>query len=75
MGIIKRFFIVIWVIVFIALSFGGGFVVFPIIRYIATGKLDDPVEASFNVCDKGIEMIESFFNGIKIGNYNEKFWK
>lgn len=75
MNVIKRIFIVIWIIIYIAISFCGGFLIFPIIAYIATGKFDDPMMTVINICDSGKELIESFFDNIKNNKCNEKFWK
>jgi hypothetical protein len=75
MDIIKRIFIVIWIIIFFIFNLCGGFIILPIIIYIFTGKFDDPVVNIINIYDSGQKLIESFFDNIKNNKCNGQFWK
>ena len=76
-----RLFIVIWTIIFTALGFLGGFILFPLLTYVFTGRCDDPMETMFNIWDIGKDGIEKFFNNMKKIfhslhiNFNGGFWK
>ena len=76
-----RLFIVIWTIIYTALGFLGGFILFPILTYIFTGRCDDPMETMFNIWDIGKDGIENFFDNIhkvfhiSYINFNERFRK
>lgn len=81
MKAIGRFFIVIWTIVFTLLGFLGGFILFPLLIYVFTGRCDDLLETMFNIWDIGKDGIENFFNNmhkvfhISHINLNGEFWK
>lgn len=74
MKAIGRIFILIWLIVFIILSLLGGFILFPIIRYIIYGDIDDPMYVLVEIYFSGKDIIEAFFDHSNI-NLNNKFWK
>ena len=81
MKAIGRFFIIIWAIIYIALGICGGFILFPLLVYIFTGRFDDPMETVCNIWDIGKDKIENFFD--KMHNifhishikFNGGFWK
>ena len=81
MKVIGRFFVCIWTIIFFVLAMCGGFILFPIIRYIFIGQFDDPMEVNSDIWYKGKELIENFFNNmhkvfhISHINLNGGFWK
>lgn len=81
MKALGRFFIVIWTIIYTALGFLGGFILFPLLTYVFTGRCDDPMETMFNIWDIGKDGIENFFDNIhKVFhishiNFNGGFWK
>lgn len=60
MDIICRFFIVIWTIIFVCLMMCGGFVLFPILRYIFIGEIGN--EPFYDLWKYGKDHIEKFFN-------------
>lgn len=62
MKAIGRLFIVIWTISYIALGLCGGFILFPLLVYIFTGRCDDPLDTMFNIFDIGKDKIENFFD-------------
>ena len=49
MKAIGRFFVCIWAIIFFVLAMCGGFILFPIIRYIFIGQFDDPMEVILDI--------------------------
>ena len=78
MNVIKRFLIVIWTIIFACFVLFGGFFIFPVLRYIFTGKLNDPMDSLYSIFEYVLEHIESFFDNLSnIKNYksNGQFWK
>ncbi len=81
MKIIGRFFVCIWAIIFFVLATCGGFILFPIIRYILIGQFDDPMDVVTEVYIIVKNRIEGFFDKLhkifRIShiNLNEEFWK
>ena len=78
MNVIKRFLIVIWTIVFVCSIFCGGFILYPILRYIFCGELDDIDDTCVDIYDYVKDGIEKVFDGLSnIKNYksNGQFWK
>ena len=81
MKAIGRFFIVIWTIIFIALWFCGGGLLFPLGAYIFTGNCIDPFESSWNIWENVVKLIDKFFtklsDGVHISNvkFEGGFWK
>ena len=64
MKAIGRFFIIIWTIMFTVLGFCGGYILFPLLTYIFTGRCDEPMKTMFNIWDIGKDEIEYFFDNI-----------
>ena len=78
MKALSRFFIVIWLIIFIPFCFVGGFIIIPIVKYIFWGKFDEDLgEDIFGTFLVVKNYIENCFN--KLSNIkckiNDKFWK
>ncbi len=74
MKIICRIFICIWTLIYTLSVVLGGFIIYPIIKYIIYGEFDDPMDVATEVYIIVKNGIEDFFDNMKF-KCNDKFWK